>query len=228
MNNDNKSQVPSFLLDYGTKPTTSKYEEVIVNMNPEIMLKDFAQAYHNELYRRNPIKAREVNVTVEELESYFTGILTLRIKSCSGAIKEWREMKKLNIPTWIQFVISRVGIVLDAVRGLKFIPSIEFDYNIGEMLDTSVKLQQFIVDGVTMHKDAFPRSEEGDMNVMSMAIIDSYVQSISEIPHPISSYVSAFIGAKIEEEAAFKMLYRVRYDDVTFIKSMLMHEEKLI
>lgn len=96
------------------------------------------------------------------------------------------------------------------------------------MLDTSSRLRAFEVDGVSMHKDAFPRDKEGDQDMMTMAVIGDYVKSMSETPHPIQSYVSAFIGAKLEEEAAFKVLYRVRYDDVKFIRAMLLHEESLI
>lgn len=226
----NKNSMPqkSFNFDFGTKPTTTSLDIIKVALDETIILKDFAKAYANELFRRNPAKAEEINLTASELQTYFTGIIAIRVKAIEGNCKDWRQAKLLAIPTWIQFVISQIGEVVDVERGLKFVPSFDREYDINELLDVSTRLSSFSNDGVTMHRDAFPRDNEGDVDLMSMAIIDGYVKSMSATAHPITSYISAFLGAKLEEEAAFKILYRVRYDDVEFIRTMLMHEESLI
>lgn len=231
-NNDNQGSPTrsgvNFNLDFGTKPTTEHLEEVVVKLDPTIMLGDFASAYHQELMRRNPIKLETSGITPEDLEEYFEGLLSIRISSVVGKSKFWRQAKQLFIPTWIEFVISRIGQFIDFDNGLKFIPSYDKEIDIDKMLSLSIKLGSFISDGVSMHKDAFPRDIDGDKDVMSMAIIDDYVKSMSVTSHPISSYVSAFLGAKLEEETAFKILYRVRYDDINFIRSMILAEDSLI
>ena len=112
-------------------------------------------------------------------------------------------------------------------RGLRFIPTLKHPVEIDKLLTVSDKLRAFIPDGVSLHKDAFPRGTEGDPETMSMAIVGQYVYSQSKDAHPIASYVASFLGFKLMEEATFKMLYRVRYDDITFIKSMLLREESV-
>lgn len=217
-----------FNLNYGTQPTTSTIEEIKVKIDPNIFISDYAKAYKSELGRRNPARDAAVDLTIEELQKYFLGILAIRFDQIEGECKVWRQAKELYIPAWIQFVISQVGRVVDVEKGLVMIPIYKGEYDINELLDISNKLQVFKPDGVSLLKDAFPRTTDGDKDLMSMAIIDGYVKAMSKIPHPIQSYVSAFLGMQLEKEAAFKVIYRIRYDDVEFIRTMLSHEETLI
>ena len=217
-----------FKLDYGTKPTTATLETINVIVEPQIFVGDYAKAYCSELERRNPDRFDATDINQEELNSYFLGLIGIRLDQIQGNCKVWRQAKELYIPSWIQFILSGIGIVTDYTRGLILNPKFSISYDIDVMLDTSNKLRVFSSDGVSMHKDAFPRDIEGDPDMMGMAIINGYVQSMSEIPHPIQSYVAAFLGLRLEEEANYKMMYRIRYDEVNFIKQMLMHEEAII
>lgn len=217
-----------FQLNYGTKPTTMSLETINVMVEPTTFVGDYAKAYCAELLRRNPDRFDASELDEEELNAYFLGLIGIRLDQIQGNCKVWRQAKELYIPSWIQFILSGIGIVTDYNRGLALSPKFKSDYDIDRMLNTSNKLRVFSSDGVSMHKDAFPRDVEGDPDMMGMAIINGYVQSMTEIPHPIQSYVAAFLGLRLEEEATYKMLYRVRYDDVNFIKQMLMHEEAII
>lgn len=211
-------------MNFGTKPTTSELETIAVEIDPKLMLHDYARAYAMEFYRRNPVRAEAVNITEEELAEYFTSLVALRVQCVQGKCKLWREAKALLIPAWVEFTLSQIGEVVDTDRGLRFIPTFEKDVDIDAMLSTSNKLRSFIPDGVVLNKDALPRGIEGDYETMSMAIIGNYVNSQSKDSHPIASYVAAFLGFKLLEETSFKMLYRVRYDDVQFIKRSLLTE----
>lgn len=211
-------------LNFGTKPTTVGLEVIEVTINPDLLISGYADAYSKELYRRNPGRAQQVNLTADNLYSYFKGCLAIRIESLTGNCKVWRQAKSLLIPAWIEFTLSQVGVVIDTDRGLRLQPTFSYDYDINELLETSNKLRSFMADGLVLNRDAFPRSDEGDPDTMSMAIIDGFVQSQSRDAHPITSYIAAFLGFKIKEEAVFKLLYRVRYDDVNFISSMLLRE----
>lgn len=220
--------ITEFNLDYGTKPTNGKLEVIKVQIDPDVMINDFGKAYAAELHRRNPLRAEQTNLTEEELTEYFTQILALRVQFIHDQCRVWRQIKQLNIPTWIQFTISQVGRLIDYDFGLKVIPELNHKIDLNFLLDVSTRLEAFKSDGVTMHKDAFPRSKDGDKDVMSMALIEGFVYSRTKDAHPIQSYVNAFLGLKLIEEQTFKILYRVRYDDIDFIRSMLMSEESII
>lgn len=215
-------------LDFGTKPTGVKIEVVDIQVNPELMLRDFAKAYERELYRRNKNMAIRYGVSDEELYDYFVGILAIHLKHDNGGlVKDWREAKKLYIPAWIQHVLSKVGTYVDPIRGLKFIPHIEAEYDMSKLLEVSDRLAAFKQDGLQIFRDAFPRNTSGDPEVMSMIVAEDCVRSISPEAHPASSYVAAFLGFKLREDMALLNLYRVKYDDIIYVHEMLLREESI-
>lgn len=222
---DQKTQ---FNLNYGTKPTTTVIEEITVQLNPQIFVEGYAKAYLGEMVRRNPMRAKASAITADDLQDYFMSLIAIRMEQIQGHCPVWRQAKELYVPAWIQFVLSRIGRVVDVERGLMITPSMKSEYDIDKMLSVSNRLSVFKSDGIAILKDAFPRSIEGDKDLMMMAIINGYVQSMTSVPHPIQSYISAFLGMRLEEEATYKLLYRVRYDEVNFIKQMLLHEEAII
>jgi len=65
-----------------------------------------------------------------------------------------------------------------------------------------------------------PRNVEGNSEVMSTALIGMYVRAQHKV-NPLSTYVSAFMGLKLRQEATFQVLYRVKYDDIGFIQMAL-------
>lgn len=223
----NNNGEPFANLNFGTKPTSAALEEICVEIDPNMMLNDYAKAYVNEFHRRNPARAAAVNVTEQELQMYFTGLLLIRIETVNGNCKHWREAKQLLIPSWIEFTLSQIGEVVDVDRGLRILPTMQGHYDIEALLTVSEKLRYFTADGICLHRDAFPRDKAGDEETMTMAIIGQYVYSQSKDSHPIASYVASFLGFKLLEETTFKMLYRVRYDDIKFIRSMLLREESI-
>jgi len=223
-------------LNYGTKPTGAQMQVIEVILNPDLMMRDFAKAYEGELYRRNSNLAERSGITADDLYDYFVGILAIHIEHDNvGAIKEWRRAKELYIPAWIQHTISMVGTYVDQIRGLKFVPRLLKDdkgadpmpYDLSRLLKISEQLAPFRLDGLKIMKDAFPRSPEGDPEVMSMIIAEQCVRSITPDAHPASSYVAAFLGFKLKEELAWVNLYRVKYDDFVLVHEMLLREEVL-
>lgn len=215
-------------LNFGTKPSTTGFDEIEVMIDPSTMIGDFAKAYEGEIFRRNPVRATQVGITSDELFTYFKGLISIRLESLSPqGCKSWRQAKQLYIPTWIEFVLSCLGIVTDIDMGLKIVPTGKIEYDIDVMLATSNKLQSFIPDGLGLHRDAFPRGTEGDQDMMSFALIDGMIKGMSRNQHPTMSYAAAFLGMKLKEEISFRMLYRVSYDDITFISTMLLHESTL-
>lgn len=215
-------------LDYGTKVTTASQETIEVELNPDLMVKDFAKAYANELLRLNPTRYKSEPISEDELFEYFKAILKIRVEMISNDCPNFRQAKRILIPTWIQFVISKLGIVADRSRGLLFKPKFTYSYDLPKVLEISSRLEPYQADGLAMHLDAFPREWQGDYNVMSMAIVNDYVMSITDQAHPVHSYVAGFLGHKLVEEQVFGMLYRIRYDEYSFILQQIIHDKGLV
>ena len=226
-------------LNFGTKVSTVSQETVYVNVDGR-MIRDYAQAYIKESRRLNPEAIAEVNLTLDELTQYFKFLLKCRVQSLSpDGLSIWRRIKQCYIPSFFQFVLSQIGIYVDYSYGLKFIPVYDeevpklkssSDEGSDEGIDyfaTSDKIAFFTHYGLAATRDAMPRNVEGDPDTMGFIISGDYVYGRRIDQHPICSYVAAFLGFKLSEDSAFKMLYRVRYDDVEFIKESLIHEEAI-
>jgi hypothetical protein len=216
-----------YKLNYGTKPTTVAMTSIEVKIDSTVMVGDYADAYANELHRLNPVRAKELNLSKDDLLTYFSGLIAIRIQSINGTLRDWRTAKRLSIPAWIQHTLSQLGEVVDRDRGLRITPSYDEEYEMAFLLAVSEKLQAFESDGLSLHIDAFPRDNTGNEEVMGMVIVNDYVHSMKVDSHPASSYVAAFLGAKLVQEQQFSVLYRVRYDDVNFIATQLINDRSL-
>lgn len=216
-------------IDLGTpKPTSAPQETVQVVISTETLLGDFAKGFVNEAHRVAPLRAEQVNLTCEELTSYCAYLLTRRVNQVQGDCPEWRKLKVLYIPSFIQYTLSLVGEVRLRDRGLIFMPEMaepsELSYE--QALAISEKIGSF-ADDLQIVQDAMPRSIEGDKDVMTSALIAGYVRTINPVQHVVSTYITAFLGLKLREEMSFKVLYRVQYDDLAFIASALTKDKHL-
>lgn len=215
-------------LDYGTKPSTVKQEVVKVNVNPK-MVEKYAEAYVREAARCNPVAFEDVALSIEELFNYFKFLLKCRIECLQPeGCRLWRQLKACWIPDFFQFSLSMIGLYIDEAHGLKFVPVYEEEIESIDYLSISEKIRFFTNHGLSATKDAMPRNEMGDPDVMGFVIIDNFTYGRKDTANPITSYVAAFLGLKLVEETTFKMLYRVRYDDVDFICDMLTHDGSVI
>lgn len=219
-------------LDFGTKPSTVSLDRVTVDINADLMIGDFASALCKEAQRRNVLKFEQLKnvLTPENVENYLLGLLAIRVESLKGQSANWRTAKMLWIPAWIQFVLSQVGTVHDRNRGLvmeigelKHHGKLVTSYSMDKLLQVSDALAAFVSDGMALVRDAMPRNEDGDQEVMTMALIDGYVCGQRVDSHPIAAYVAGFLAFKLQKEAEFKMLYRVRYEEEDFIRTYLLH-----
>ena len=195
------------------------------------MFSDYAKAYYGEIQRRNIRKLESSELSVEELETYFKSLFIIRIKSLGiSGFKEWRQARQLYIPAWIQLIISKYGVLNKPEFGIRIVPTIDGNVNVNDLLVTSNKLSSFMDDGMFMVKDGFPRETDGDVDVMMMAVFENQVRGIirPDNPSPLAQLVTAFTNAKIEQDTTLKALYRISYDDVDFIKSMLLNDRRLV
>lgn len=225
-NSDVKSKI---CLDmHVNPPTASNVQEVYVELDPSVMMDDFAKAFLYECERVNPLTFDRVNLTEEEMVNYCRFLLDARVQCIEGRCRMWRELKDLAIPSFIQLCLACVGTYNDMSRGLIFIPKLDIDVplSIEEAREISKKIEYFGSSVVSI-KDAMPRKKEGDPDVMTCALINNVISSVNHIDHDVFSYISAFLGMKLQEEVTFSILYRVRYDDLTTIVSKLLNSRTI-
>lgn len=234
---ENNNTMASFEnLDLGfTKPTSIPVETIHVDISVNNLFNDYGSAFVEECYRVNPLKAKQVDLTAEEMWDYIYFLVHQRILSVENKCRDFRKLKTLNIPAWIQYNLRMIGRVELLHKGLIMVPSdqVWIEENHVELItfdqafEISMKIASFISDGLQIVHDAMPRSEFGDKDVMTSALIAGVVRSIDTVEHPVSTYVTAFMGMKVREEAAFKALYRIEYDDYEFIRQALTRQRGL-
>lgn len=216
-------------MDLGSNPPTSvPVEDIEVVVDCGQLVGDYAHAFIREAQRINSSLADQVALTEDELMEYFKFILTRRVQFVHGDCPDFRRLKVLYIPSYFQFVISMIGNVMDREYGLRLVPVMEEEstMTLTDAITISEKIGSF-ERCLQVVQDAMPRSDKGDKNVMSTALLAGYVRAYRKVEHPAATYVTAFLNMTLRREAAFQALYRIQYDDVAFIQSALTAEKGL-
>lgn len=212
------------LLDFGDSvPTGIKMEKIVVKVSAEGLMEDFCKAFINEAARKMPLTAQQPNaLTLPELIDYCRYLLKQRILVVQLNCKDWRKLKALYIPSFIQYLLDCVGEVVLHEYGIRFVPELdgECDLTFDQAAIISDKISAYLPK-LQIIRDGMPRKVSGDPDVMSTVIIADYVRSFRLVAHPQSTYLSALLNAKLANEAAFAALFRVQYDDMEFIRSAI-------
>lgn len=213
----------------------TKVLTVEVTVDPSILMPEYAKAYVERMYRRNYDKATRVNLTADELTEYFTYLVTKRIQCVYNKCSDFRQLKLLYIPVYVQFALSLIGIAWDREQGIKFQPALIgcddiANPDIGtfaEMLEISDKLASFESE-ISLVRDAMPRDSQGDLNFMSTALIGEYVSSQRKLDHVAITYITTFLNMRLKQEADLAILYRREYGNRELIAQAIIHEDKLV
>lgn len=210
-------------LDLGTgQPTSVPMEVVEVTISISDLVADFAKSFVDETYRKNTLRAQSVGLTGEEITRYCEYLLSKRIEIVNNNCKDFRVIKVLSMPSFIQYCLSMVGEVVKRDVGLTMKPVLDkpSDMTLDEAIAISKKIDAFS-DVLQIVTDAMPRDRHGNDDVMSSALLAGYVRSMKKVDHVASTYVVAFMDMKLRQETAFSALYRVQYDDINYIASAL-------
>jgi len=231
-------------MDFGTKATTLAQETISVSLNVDLILADYGAWYARELEIRAPKKFSASKLTADMITAYFTQLLALRIHDVREKLGEkvtiadildkpikpnlsWHIRKLLIAPPWIEFTLSSVGVHIDRRFGIKIIPSPLKYVDQFNMLEISNTLRAFEDDGFSFVDNVFSSDINGNPDVMRLAVVEDFVMGMAEVK-PYATYVASFLGLQIDKSHALAALYRVRYDDIEFIKSALTLERTLI
>lgn len=225
----NIDYAPFQSLDLGTtKPTSVPQEVIEIQISADNLIGSYGQAFVNETYRVNPLRAEQVNLTAKEVTDYCHYLLVKRVEVINDTCTDYRKLKTLYIPSWIQYCLAMVGQLKLREYGLLITPVIEETDTItfDEAVLISEKIGAFEND-LQVVLDAMPRDKAGNKDVMSTAMVADYVRAIKPVEHVAATYVTAFLGMKLKEELAFQVLYRVQYDDIGYVASVLTHAKGL-
>lgn len=216
-------------MDLGSvQPISVQMETIEVNVEISSLVGNYAKAFVHEAYRVNPLRAEQVSLTEEELLDYCNYLLTKRIQVINNECNDFRKLKTLYIPSYIQYVLSMIGKVVNRQFGLTMVPvmSEASKMTFSEAVAISDKIGSFEND-LQIVQDAMPRDIHGNDDVMSTALIAGYVRSTKVLNHPAATYVTAFLNMSLRKETAFQVLYRVQYDDLDFIATALTAQKGL-
>lgn len=209
-------------------PTSVPMQIINVRIMGDDLLGDYGRAFVDEARRVAPLVVERNKLTGEEVEAYSRYLIAKRIQCVHGDCIDFRKLKVLYVPAWIQYNLSMIGRVVLRKRGLTMMPVCNQQDIITyeQALEISTKIGA-LEDRLCVLQDAMPRSIDGDPDVMTTALIAGYVRSLTEVEHPVATYITAFLGMKLQEEAALQVLYRVEYDDVDFIRMVLTSQRRL-
>ena len=208
-------------------PIPAPQETINVVIDPTLMVDDYAVAFVREAQRKAPLKFERQPITPDEISSYARFLLKQRVLSVRNDCSLYRQLKVLYIPSYLQYAISMIGEVNLRAKGIRLMPVYEEEViSIDQAKEISEKISAF-TEELQIVRDAMPRDAAGDVDTMSTALIAGYAMSIEKVEHEASAYVAAFLGFKLQEELAFKVLYRTQYDDIGYITSAVMSRREL-
>lgn len=221
MSTQYSSQLASKLKGVAPKPIPVAVETLSIQIATGATLIDFARAFVEEGYRKNPLLAERVNLTEEELLDYCNYLITKRVEVVNQQCKDWRQVSRLAMPCFVELVLTSIGKVDLRKQGIKIVPTVKdpstLDYK--SALEISSKIEAF-EDDLAVVVGAMPGAEDGDPSVMTMAIINEYVRGMSSVDDPVAQYIVYFLQLTLEEQL-FDNLYRMQYDDVRTISAQI-------
>lgn len=184
-------------------------------------MKHFNEAFIKEGERKNPLLARQVNLSLDELVEYEKYLLYQRVLIVNNQCTNFRRVKRLAMPCFIERVLTDVGRVqirnkaLDIwpVTGLKAEEVISFE----EAVAISDKIESFY-DDLAVVVGAMPADMTGNPETMTVALIQDYVIGMSDTQDPLVEYI-VFALQAILQETEYNNLYFMQYDDVKTIES---------
>jgi hypothetical protein len=203
------------------KPTYAGVVEIQVNILGGELITRYAQTVIKEIMMTEPLRFERSNLDVEKVVAYTKFLINERVKCVNGECKIWRQLKTLSIPVFVQLVLSKIGRFFDRHTGRDFKPSVSAEF-IKEMIsfDEAKKISEsleYFDDVIGQRKDAMPRGEEGDQEVMSTILVADHVYGIGDAYDPKVEYITAFLNFQVSSEVAWSWLYTAKYDDVKYI-----------
>lgn len=225
-------------VDYRTQgPTAVALTTVTVTIDPDVMITDYARQFYEERFRVDALlaerqeKAKGVDhLCWEDIDKYALYLIKQRVLCVENQCRDFRLLKSLYIPSFLQYGLSLIGEVIIRDQGLRLIP--EFTMPEGKEIDFKEAsrisgLIRMFEGKLQMVLDGMPRTRLGDVDTMSCALIADELRAHHKVEHVANAYAAAFMGFKLKEEQAMQILYRIQYDDLEYIRSAIIRRSEL-
>lgn len=215
------SKLSSELKRVAPKPIPVAVETLNIQIATGATLTDFAKAFVEEGYRKNPLLAERVALTEEELLEYIHYLISKRVEVVSSACKDWRKICRLSMPCFVELILTSIGKVQLRNQGIEIYPVVAEPSTMSyeAAMKVSAKVEAF-EDCLAVVIGAMPGNMDGDESIMTMAVINGYVRSMSVVDDPVAEYITYFLQLTLEEQL-FDNLYRMQYDDVKTIQAQI-------
>lgn len=213
------SSIREELEKVNSKHTSVPVRELHILVAETEAMRSFNEAFVREGMRKNPLMAEKINLTVDELSDYENFLIHKRVEIVQGTCREFRVLKRLAMPCFIERVLTDIGRVKILERGLDIRPVADDSQiiTLAEAIEISNKIESFY-DDLAVVVGAMPGAEEGNPETMTMALIEGYILGQGDYDDPLVQYIVYFLAMTLQE-TQFNCLYYMRYDDVRTIAS---------
>ncbi len=182
----------------------------------------FNNAFVREGIRKNPLMAEKVNLTADELLDFEKFLLAARIDIVDGKCTIFRSLKRLAMPCFVERILSDVGRVFIRDRGLDIHPVVGDDFrediiSLEKAIEISNKVEAFY-DDLAVVVGAMPGDEGGNLETMTLSLIEGYVVGMGDYDDPLVEYIVYALQCLLIE-TSYNSLYYMRYDDVRTIEA---------
>ena len=192
------------------KVSTTIVDEEEFIIDPNIWIPIFSSKLVDKLAYKNKYLSESLKLTEDEVVKLSLFAIKTRIDYCNGKKVSRAQMNQLFIPVWIEAVISKIGIIELQDYGLKLIPVCDVDViSYEEAVKISSRLKQTRVD-LAITDSWLDSSRLGDVEVMSMVIIDDLVKGMTPNSGKYA-FLTSFLHATIRNDSLLKTLFRVSY-----------------
>lgn len=201
-----------------SKHVPTSMRTIAVKVHVSNGLKQFNHAFVQEAGRKNPLMADRVNLTEEELYAYEEFLLKNRVDVVKLESRNFKQLKRLAMPCFVERVLTDVGEVMIRDRALSIKPVYDGGevISLEEAIAISDKVDAFY-DDLAVVEGAMPGDPNGNPEVMTLALIEGYVMGMGDYNDPLVEYICYALGL-LMEETQFNALYYMRYDDVRTIE----------
>lgn len=221
INNDFRSRLNAEASAKSGGVTHVSMENIDLRVTAESTIKEFCHAFVEEGYRKANLLANRINLQEDDLFEYFQFLLDIRVKIVNNQFRDRSLLNLLAMPCFIELVLTGIGKVIVRDKGYTLVPnySVVKEFDKAKMIEISEKIKEF-GDYLSIVEGGMPRNEQGDRDIMSMALVDNYIRSIDRVDNPVAEYVVYFLQMKLEN-TVFDKLYRFEYDNTADIDSQI-------
>lgn len=205
------------------KPVPAAYETIEVEVSLESIFNEYMDAllWKVQTDPRGSKLDEQLHLSGEDVRMYLGYILQQRVLRCNGGKVNFTLLNELWVPSFFITAMSLIGNYSDPQTGLTFRlkTSDSTEYSEEEIQKIAFKFAM-LRDVIQSVRGAAPRSTDGDPEVMTTACIGNHVRSMAEVSHPLMTYFTAFLSAKVAEEVGMKGLYKLQYDNLDYLANV--------